>query len=200
MKKLLSILSICLVFVSCSPDRVLIDELSKKSGTIYFKGKPYNGVGFDVWENRQLKSEINYKDGKRDGIAQSWYQDGLLKGEINFKDGQLVEFAKVWGVDGKLLMELYVTSEVQKLNKRLNELSYLTKDECFLLLAPSTKINTDDIGGLIEQDYLKYRVGLITLKSFELLINSTTDKRTIFIPSHSAVDIALLALAGMGPL
>ena len=49
MKKLLSILSVCLVFISCSPDRVLNDELTNKgteeSPIMYFEGALFNGLG-----------------------------------------------------------------------------------------------------------------------------------------------------------
>ena len=103
MKKLLSILSICLVFVSCSPDRVHIDELIKKDKIYYFEGKPFTGVGFDVYSNRQLKSEGNYKDGELDGLYQEWYYDGQLEVEANYKDGQRDGLYQEWYENGVLI-------------------------------------------------------------------------------------------------
>ena len=103
MKKLLSILSICLIFYSCSPDRVLYDEIIKKGEILYFEGKPFTGVGFDIHYNRQLKSEGNYKDGKRDGLYQEWYENGQLLSEANYKDGQLVGLYQEWYENGEKL-------------------------------------------------------------------------------------------------
>ncbi len=39
------------------------------------------------YDNGQLKSEINFKDGKRDGISRAWYENGQLMYEGNYKDG-----------------------------------------------------------------------------------------------------------------
>jgi antitoxin component YwqK of YwqJK toxin-antitoxin module len=96
MKKLLSILSICLVFISCSPDRVLQDELINK-GTIesplmYFEGKPFTGVAFAVHENGQLRSEFNYKAGKEDGLWSNWDDNGVLTDNGKSIDGYLSRY------------------------------------------------------------------------------------------------------------
>ena len=94
MKKLLSILSICLVFVSCSPDRVLYDELTERGTddkpTMYFEGKPFTGVAFDIYSNGQLKLQINYKDGKFNGLAEKWNENGELIDAGNFKNGEMI--------------------------------------------------------------------------------------------------------------
>ena len=103
MKKLLSILSICLVFVSCTPDRVHIDEIIKKGEILYFEGKPFTGVAFDIHYNRQLKSEGNYKDGQRDGLYQEWYKNGQLLSEANYKDGQRDGLYQEWYENGEKL-------------------------------------------------------------------------------------------------
>ena len=67
------------------------------------------------------------------------------------------------------------SNEVDRLNNKLEELSKLTPDECIQVLnSMDSGIDTDNITGLIEKDYLKYRTGLITLESFQLLVNSTT--------------------------
>jgi len=102
MKKLLSILSICLVFVSCSPDRVLIDELTRKGEVLYFEGKPFNGVSFNVYDDGQLKDEYTYKDGEIDGLVQVWYENGQLRYEWNFKDDELNGLYQSWYENGQL--------------------------------------------------------------------------------------------------
>ena len=102
MKKLLSILSICLVFISCSPDRVLIDELTNKGGITFFEGKTFNGVGFDIQSNGQLDFEYTWKDGELDGLQKGWYENGQLKYEGNYKDGKMDGLDKAWYENGQL--------------------------------------------------------------------------------------------------
>tara|TARA_B110000503_G_C6747768_1_gene250313 strand:- start:63 stop:443 length:381 start_codon:yes stop_codon:yes gene_type:complete len=105
MKKLLSILSICLVFISCSPDRVIVDELTKKGDVSYFEGKPFTGVVFDVYEDGQLMYETIYKDGKRDGLAKGWYDNGQLEVMYNYKDGDIDGLYKRYYYNGQLKEE-----------------------------------------------------------------------------------------------
>ena len=109
MKKLLSILSICLVFVSCSPDRVLYDELTERGTddkpTMYFEGKPFTGVAFDIWEDGQLHYEVTYKDGYLDGLGQNWYKNGQLQYEGTFKDGKKDGLHQEWYENGQLKEE-----------------------------------------------------------------------------------------------
>ena len=69
MKKLLSILLLSVVLIGCSEERVLMDNLTDKgtedNPTMYFEGALFNGVGFDVYPNGQVRYEANYKDGQR---------------------------------------------------------------------------------------------------------------------------------------
>ena len=70
MKKLLSILSFCLVFISCSPDRVLLNELTDKgteeSPIMYFEsrvGSPWLAIivlgfiAYRVYKKRSMSSK-----------------------------------------------------------------------------------------------------------------------------------------------
>ena len=106
MKKLLSILSICLVFISCSPDRVLKDDLTRKGEVVFFESKPFTGVAFDIWRNGQLAYEGNYINGKQDGLAQYWFRNGLLQKEGNYKDGEMNGLAQYWYDNGQLQSEV----------------------------------------------------------------------------------------------
>jgi antitoxin component YwqK of YwqJK toxin-antitoxin module len=105
MKKLLSILSICLVVVSCSPDRVLYDELTQKGEISYFEGKPFTGVSFNVYDDGQRKEELTYKDGWLDGLAQGWYENGQMEHEYNYRDGKQDGLQKSWYENGQLSYE-----------------------------------------------------------------------------------------------
>ena len=54
---------------------------------MYFEGKPFTGVGFDVYSNGLMMFEANYKNGKLDGLDKGWYEDGRLEYSFNWKDG-----------------------------------------------------------------------------------------------------------------
>ena len=121
MKKLLSILSICLVFISCTstpeevtkeevteeaPIRLLNEVLTRKGKNKYFEGKPFTGVAFDVYSNGELRYEKGYKDSKRNGLSRSWYEEnGQLEYEINHKDGELDGLYRNWYENGQLDFE-----------------------------------------------------------------------------------------------
>ena len=88
MKKLLFLLPL-LTIISCSPERVHIDDTqaSKEAKMLFYQGKPFTGIAYDVYLNGQLQFEETYKDGKRDGLAQWWNENGQLRLETAYKDG-----------------------------------------------------------------------------------------------------------------
>jgi len=47
------------------------------------------GLSIGWHEDGTLKSELYYKDDKREGVWKQWYKDGLLKSEYNYKDGKM---------------------------------------------------------------------------------------------------------------
>ena len=46
-----------------------------------------NGVVEKYFNNGQLESRANYKDGKRDGLCETWHSDGKHMGRVTYKDG-----------------------------------------------------------------------------------------------------------------
>ena len=50
-----------------------------------------NGVVETYYDNGQLQSRANYKDGKLDGLGEIWSRDGQLESRANYKDGVVVE-------------------------------------------------------------------------------------------------------------
>ena len=40
------------------------------------------------YDNSQIRSKINYNDGKKEGLFQSWYKDGQLEFEGIYKNGK----------------------------------------------------------------------------------------------------------------
>ena len=67
MKKILSILLVSILLIGCSENRVLIDELTNKgtedSPIMYSEKGLFNGIGFDVFSDNQLKLERSFKNG-----------------------------------------------------------------------------------------------------------------------------------------
>ena len=53
--------------------------------------KKKNGVIETYYDNGQLKSRENYKDGKLDGLREAWYSNGKLYSRENYKDRKRVE-------------------------------------------------------------------------------------------------------------
>lgn len=93
MKKLFSILTLCLVFTSCSSERVHIDDIQENRETemLFYQGKPFTGIAYDVYSQGQLKFEGTYKDDMLNGLARRWYENGQLQSEGTFKDGVRIE-------------------------------------------------------------------------------------------------------------
>ena len=50
----------------------------------------YGETETDYYENGQIESEANYKDGILDGKVTYWYENGQIKSEAIYKDGVCV--------------------------------------------------------------------------------------------------------------
>ena len=105
MKKILSLLIGC-VLIGCGEKRVLIDELTnkgKEGPPIYYSEEGlYSGLVYDVYENGQLKSNGNVKDGKPDGRWEWYHENGQLSGKRNYKDGKEEGLWEYFNEDGTL--------------------------------------------------------------------------------------------------
>lgn len=76
--------------------RVLQSEIKKSGGLLYFSGEPFTGIGFDMWDEKQVKSEVSIQDGKITGIAKRYFKSGVLSEEIELfeskKNGLNIEY------------------------------------------------------------------------------------------------------------
>ena len=128
MKKILSLLIICLIF-SCTQNQnryrlgeilVVSDKLcylkhdmSLVNGIVYnefgdvglFTNGIKNGIHKKWYENGQLEFELNLKNGKKDGLYKWWYENGQLEYELNLKNGELDGLGKSWYKNGQLSVE-----------------------------------------------------------------------------------------------
>ena len=57
------------------------------------------------WKNGQIKSEKNYKNGKRDGKYTTWFENGHKAYEANYKNGKRDGKKTVWFENGQIWTE-----------------------------------------------------------------------------------------------
>ena len=90
---LFPILISCNSYSGSSDKTVCVDtDALIRNGIIYLPNetKPFTGNNLCKYENGQIKSEGNYKDGKPDGKATYWHENGKIKGKVTFKDGKCI--------------------------------------------------------------------------------------------------------------
>ena len=113
MKNILSILLISVLFIGCSENRVLIDDLTLKkiydeddiyntyARVAYYEGKLFTGLAFDICRNGKIKEEINYFKGRKDGMHTKWFcGSDRLEFEKEFKNGLRHGLWKVYSPAG----------------------------------------------------------------------------------------------------
>lgn len=62
-------------------------ELEYEDDIRCFNGEPFTGVGYDLFDNGELKSEYEYRNGLEHNICKEWYANGQLKEQIECKRG-----------------------------------------------------------------------------------------------------------------
>src|SRR3990167_7677894 len=67
-----------------------------------FRGNTEQGKYEQWYENGQLNSENNYKDGEKEGIQRTWYENGQLNSENNYKNSKKEGIQKYWNENGQL--------------------------------------------------------------------------------------------------
>jgi len=67
-KTIFAALCVC-VLLACSsvPSRVTLQEISETGGLLYYQGKPYSGIVFEMHTASQPKDEIHVMEGLRRG-------------------------------------------------------------------------------------------------------------------------------------
>lgn len=81
-----------------------IKESGERVCESYFCGKPiysYHGMNKMWYENNQIKSHLNYQNGKLEGLSKTWYKNGKLKYSVNWKENLKSGPFVVYYDDGK---------------------------------------------------------------------------------------------------
>ena len=58
---------------------------------MYYQGKLFTGIAFDMYDESQLNAEISFKDGQFHGVSKCYNNDGQFESEATNKDGVLVK-------------------------------------------------------------------------------------------------------------
>ena len=109
MKKIITFLfAVSLSLLGAEDDQVAIKSLQKRGvahNQLYYlptQDMPFTGKAVAKWPNGQKKTEINYKDGKRDGLKAHWFESGQKLSEISYKAGKHDGPLTMWYENGKL--------------------------------------------------------------------------------------------------
>ena len=65
------------------------------------RGDKQNGIYEEWWENGQIMSRENYKDGVHDGPSKEWYENGKQRFQENYKDGEKDGLQQYWYPNGE---------------------------------------------------------------------------------------------------
>ena len=86
--------------------RKLMDsEVKFDNGLFYYEGKLFTGIGINMWNEKQLESEISFKNGKIDGVVKYYHENGKLQSQRFWKEGKADGELKVYYESGQLFKE-----------------------------------------------------------------------------------------------
>ena len=106
--KVLFVIIFILLFASWGKLReVNITDTEIREGIAYVKGETeaFTGIIKLYYENGNLESESNFKDGKQEGLSKLYYENGDLESEGNYKDGKGEGLAKEYYENGNIRIE-----------------------------------------------------------------------------------------------
>ena len=72
------------------PVRVLTSDKIEERNSIFYEvnqATPFTGLVRDIYPDGKKKSEVNYKDGKKQGVSTEWHKDGTKKSETRYENG-----------------------------------------------------------------------------------------------------------------
>lgn len=69
---------------------ISVSELEERDGLQYriISTIPYTGKVIGRFYDGRIRSEINYKNGKKDGKSTTWYENGRIRLECGYKEGK----------------------------------------------------------------------------------------------------------------
>lgn len=91
-------------------DAIKIENLGKKvinDEILYFdsSGQNFSGWAKGMYENGQIKTLVEFKEGKLSGISLEWYENGVENSEYNWIAGKQVGRQREWYRNGQISLE-----------------------------------------------------------------------------------------------
>jgi antitoxin component YwqK of YwqJK toxin-antitoxin module len=80
-------------------------EIKFDKGLFYYNNIPFTGIGITMWNEKQIKSETSFKNGKIDGIVKQFHEKGKLQVQSFWKEGKGNGELKEYYENGQLLTE-----------------------------------------------------------------------------------------------
>jgi len=89
----------------CKKLRVCFEEMEDIGIVTHYKGKPFSGIGYHLYENGKLKDEIEMLNGLKDGLCKKFSPDGKLTCKAQFKDDMLNGMLKFYNEKSIVVFE-----------------------------------------------------------------------------------------------
>tara|TARA_R110002050_G_scaffold4573_1_gene22048 strand:+ start:30606 stop:31175 length:570 start_codon:yes stop_codon:yes gene_type:complete len=111
--KNLYLVFILLIFYGCNQSKssVIIDAsnifLKLDNGVLFYKDEPFNGNLVTYYSDKNLKSQIQYKNGRKEGYEKHWFLDNRLSIERYYTNGLKTSIHKAWWEDGTQKFEYH---------------------------------------------------------------------------------------------
>lgn len=89
---------------SCERTDVVIETndtgLQLENGVLFYNESPFNGLLVARYANSAIKSQLQYKEGRKDGYEKKWHSNGQLSQERSYAKGFKVNNHLGWWPNG----------------------------------------------------------------------------------------------------
>lgn len=105
---------------------VNFDETEDIGIVTHYKGKPFTGIGLDLYENGKTKFEIEMVEGLKHGKSKGFSEEGILTSESHYKDDKLNGRFKVFNKKGIIKREgSFIDDKKEGIHKEYNDVGVL---------------------------------------------------------------------------
>ena len=87
------------------PEIVKWEDLIEREDGLYYKKYarvPFTGAVKDFYENGQLSSRLNYKNGEQDGLTEWFHENGQVGERGYYKNGEREGLTEIFNANGQL--------------------------------------------------------------------------------------------------
>ena len=91
-----------LFLYGCRHETADWNTLAYQNGIIHKDNSPtpFTGIGYDKWENGQVRLRQPFVKGKEHGWTTTWYENGKKSSEGEWRNGEQVGVWTYWDRDG----------------------------------------------------------------------------------------------------